>query len=231
MHEKIVHFLNSLDSISYADIIDAVERKRGECIFFSPSSGLIWQHSCGTFYIAGEMNDEIAGHIPSSGLAAVHSPSISQYMLNEMGWDGSEATYLYVYNKHTVFETNPLIVPLTIDFLSFVTGHYNVSSDEDIRNAIENRHLFGMFSDKGELMAFAGFHGEDAMGMLTVLPEYRRKGLGELMEKHLIATCIREERKAYCNVFLSNIASCSLQEKLGLERGRILSWWIWKDPV
>ncbi|MBO8436850.1 MAG: GNAT family N-acetyltransferase [Spirochaetes bacterium] len=229
MNEKIVSYLRSLDNVSYADIIDAAERGRGECIYFSPSSGIIWKHSCGTLYIAGDADEELLSHIPSSGLAAVHSDSIAKYMIDELGWEGNEPTYLFVYNKNECFEDNPLVGLLTIDSLHFVMENYNVSSEHDIAKAIESGHLFALFSDDGKIMAFAGFHEEDAMGMLTVLPEYRRNGYGELLEKHLISTCLKENRKAFCNVFVSNAPSIALQNKLGLVRAPILSWWIWKD--
>ena len=67
------------------------------------------------------------------------------------------------------------------------------------------------------------------MGMLTVFPDYRRKGLGFELEKHLINTALEEGRRAYCNVFFSNTASIALQEKLGLSRGPVFSWWTWKE--
>ena len=78
-------------------------------------------------------------------------------------------------------------------------------------------------------MGFAGFHEEGSMGMLVVLPEYRRQGVGERLERHLIRSAMLSGGIPYCNVFISNSASLSLQAKLGLREGSVRSWWLWTE--
>ena len=84
-------------------------------------------------------------------------------------------------------------------------------------------------SDDGGIMGFAGFHEEGSMGMLVVLPEYRRQGVGERLERHLIRSAMLSGGIPYCNVFISNSASLSLQAKLGLREGSVRSWWLWTE--
>ena len=225
----IASFLSSLDPVSYADIIDALTRGEGNTEYFSPDSGIVYHHKDGVHYIActGPDKASFIRHIPSRCLASVHGEWESGYMMDSLGYERVEPTYLFSYGGEP-FGKSENVHPLDLSYLDFVISRYNTSSEEDIRAAMETGHLYGAFSGDS-LMGFAGFHMEGSMGMLLVLPEYRRRGVGEILEKHLITTAIEEGRKPFCNVFVSNSASIAMQEKLGLERGGILSWWTWKD--
>ena len=227
---EIASFIQALDGISYADILDALELNEGEVEFFSEHSGLVFHHNDGIYYIAdfGNSVDELIPHIPSKCLASVHGQMVADYMMDELSYEKVEPTYLYLYRGNE-FPDVEGICALDSSAVPFICENYSTSSEEDIRNAADNNHLFGMVDEEGRIMAFAGFHEEGSMGILTVLPPYRRMGLGERLEKHLINTALKEGRRAYCNVFLSNSASIALQEKLGLEQGRVLSWWTWRD--
>ena len=54
------------------------------------------------------------------------------------------------------------------------------------------------------------------MGMLEVLPQFRRRGLAEVLEAALIAQQLERGRFPYCHVRHGNAASEALQKKLGL---------------
>ena len=97
-----------------------------------------------------------------------------------------------------------------------------------IRERIDAGRLWGIFSG-AELTGFGGFHSEGAMGMLEILPQYRRSGYGRLMECFLIDKALSEGRMAYCNVYMSNEASILLQRRLGLVASEMLTSWLWKD--
>lgn len=219
-----------MDKTSYADIIDALEHGIGRVEYFSSDSGIVFRHSCGTYYVASfGSSDELLHYLPSSGLAVAHGDKLASYMKSELGFRCEEPTYLYVYGCESITaESLQGIRELDESFAHSVAEAYG-HEEEYIRSVIASGNLFGAFDPDGNLMAFAGFHSEGAMGMLTVLPEYRRMGIGIGMEKHLIRTALERGRKAYCNVYISNTASISLQEKLGLCRGELQSWWLWKE--
>lgn len=54
------------------------------------------------------------------------------------------------------------------------------------------------------------------MGLLEVLPQFRRRGLAEVLEVGLIAQQLHRGLLPYCHVRLGNTASEALQTKLGL---------------
>ena len=221
--------LRKADALSYADMIDALERGTVS-LEYSTEEGVICRHSDGLWYIAClEGGADFLSAIPRKGFSCVHGEGTARLMIDELGYCRAEGTWLYSYHGRKPRIDDVTIIPLGMDKLSFVVSRYSVSSEEDIASAIDNGHLFGAYSDKGALMGFAGFHSEDSMGMLTVLPEYRRMGIGAALERHLIRTALEEDRLPYCNVFMSNSISIRLQGSLGLERGEIPSYWIWTD--
>lgn len=68
------------------------------------------------------------------------------------------------------------------EWAPYVCEHYSKSDIgglEHIRQAI-GAGMLGAFVD-GTLAGFAGFHGEGSIGLLEVLPAYRRRGLGEAL--------------------------------------------------
>lgn len=232
MNNEIAAFLSRRDALSYCDVIDALEHDEGNVEYFSENHGIVFRHRAGTYYISsfGEVGEELKSHLPDAGLADVYGDEAAVFMKDNLGFVMEEPTYLFLYDSSALFEEDDgMIMELDESYIPFIRTYYKTSSDEDLLLAARSHHLFGCLSGSGDLMAFAGFHEEGAMGMLTVLPEYRRMGVGMMLERHLINTAIKEGRKAYCNVFISNKASIALQEKLGLKRARLFSWWIWTE--
>ena len=75
-----------------------------------------------------------------------------------------------------------------------------------------------------QLAGFIGQHPGGSMGMLAVLPQFRRMGLGAALEAHAIARLLRQGRVPFCHIFAGNRASLALQKKLGLCLRRDLYW-------
>ena len=75
-----------------------------------------------------------------------------------------------------------------------------------------------------QLAGFIGQHPGGSMGMLAVLPQFRRMGLGAALEAHAIARLLRQGRVPFCYISAGNRASLALQKKLGLCLRRDLYW-------
>ena len=64
------------------------------------------------------------------------------------------------------------------------------------------------------------------MGLLEVLPQFRRRGLAEALEAALIGRQLGKGALPYAQVRIGNTASEALQEKLGLTFDRRVLYWI-----
>lgn len=229
---KIVRLLKELDNLDFADIIDMLETGDGEVLFFSADSGLIFRSSPGTCFIAVTGNDResLYEHIIPSGLYSVHDDETADYMRRKLGFEGDEPCYLYVFTEDSIEDSPCDIRPLDESFIPIVLQHYD-AGEEYIRERISSGNLFGAFIPESCLAGFAGFHSEGAMGMLEVMPEYRRHGIGEALERFLIKEALKRGHVPYCNVYISNEKSIRLQTKLGLKRGSRFSHWIRKSDL
>lgn len=103
---------------------------------------------------------------------------------------------------------------LNISDMPFILENYHHpgAKEEHIRERL-NEYMVGAFVD-GRCAGFAGIHEEGAIGLLEVLPDYRRRGIAEFIEAHAINWCIQNSRLPYCHVMADNAASIALQEKL-----------------
>ena len=100
--------------------------------------------------------------------------------------------------------------------IPFLMEHYDViSSPEYFEERIDEHELFAGYRD-GKLCAFIGFHDDGSGGMLEVLPEYRRLGIGSALELFLHNEALRRGWTPYGQIFGGNEASRKLQQSLGL---------------
>lgn len=116
---------------------------------------------------------------------------------------------------------------LTDENLSFVCENY-----DDDRDYIKSRIEYGMlgaFDENGNCAGFIGFHGEGSMGLLTVLPEYRRKGIGIALEAKNLNRRLSEGRIPFGHVVVGNEKSTGLQKKIGMEFSENIVTWIFSD--
>ncbi len=108
------------------------------------------------------------------------------------------------------------IRPFRKEDIPFLMEHYDViSSPEYFEERIDENELFAGYRD-GKLCAFIGFHDDGSGGMLEVLPEYRRLGIGSALELFLHNEALRRGWTPYGQIFVGNEASRKLQESLGL---------------
>ena len=119
------------------------------------------------------------------------------------------------------------IKPLTEENLSFVCKNYD--DDEDyIKSRIEYGML-GAFDENGNCAGFIGFHGEGSMGLLKVLPEYQRRGIGIALEAKNLNRRLSEGRIPFGHVVVGNEKSKGLQNKIGMEFSKKIVTWIFSD--
>ncbi|MDD4011807.1 MAG: GNAT family N-acetyltransferase [Sphaerochaetaceae bacterium] len=115
---------------------------------------------------------------------------------------------------------------LELDSLDFVMEHYHLHpSREYIQWRIESKELWGAWV-KGELIGFIGLHGERTMGMLEILPEYRRKGYARALETCLANHLVKSGIIPFCHIFVDNPASLELHRKMGYTAFRRRLCWL-----
>lgn len=119
------------------------------------------------------------------------------------------------------------IRPLGAEYTDFVAEHYSLDLGRDyISEAIRRGGMFGAFVG-GEPAGFIGLHLEGAMGMLEVLPEYKRRGIGGQLERFMLCRELDAWNVPYGQIICGNRPSFLLAEKLGWAFApRLVTWFL-----
>lgn len=115
---------------------------------------------------------------------------------------------------------------LELSHLPVVVEHYTDDGTDDgyLSGLIEQGELYGAFHGD-TLMGFIGRHAEGSMGLLEVLPQYRRRGIAALLQTRMIALELSRGRIPYGQVFDGNDASMALQRSLGMTQSMDRVYW------
>lgn len=120
------------------------------------------------------------------------------------------------------------IRPLGAGALDFLDANYGHASREYIASRLEEGVMLGAYVD-GQLAAFIGEHIEGSMGMLHVMPDYRRHHLGYALERAAIRRTMLAGHTPFDQVVPDNAASHALQERLGMTRACGALYWMTDD--
>lgn len=118
------------------------------------------------------------------------------------------------------------VTRLTKDDANYIYANYdykNFSSPAYISERIVKDLSFGIMEDN-KLVGWVLTHDDGSIGLLNVLPEYRRKGYGY----ELMLAITREARRLghlpFLHIEEDNIKSTELALKLGFKQDRKVSW-------
>ncbi len=221
--EKALELLNQDYYLNYP-LIRAL--KHGARLVHADQDGVAVLKPQYNFYL-------VTGNNPMAFVDKIVSPELielcgSRYALQMKAHCNLETVlecHQYYYPQVTIQSDLPL-EKLTPSDAEFVFDHYDLADPEEVVEAIGQGRMFGV-RDKGKLFAFIGLHEDYSMGMLEVLPAYRRQGWGEKLERALIAHLLSIGELPYGHVIIGNDNSTRLQEKLGFTLCSDTVTWLW----
>lgn len=118
------------------------------------------------------------------------------------------------------------IAEVTPAELEVVASRYEMLSRADLERVAAHHTLFAGHDGSGELVGFAGSHLEGAMGILEVMPAYRRKGYAAELERYVIRYFMKNGLIPFGQVTAENTASAALQRKLGMTKAPLRAYWM-----
>ena len=121
---------------------------------------------------------------------------------------------------------------LTEEYIPFVAEHYSeIGTSEYVSERIRHGAVYGAFYDE-KIVGFIANHEEGSIGMLYVLPEYRKRHVAMALETYCMNLAVERGEIPYGQVVLGNEASIHLQEKMGIcfAKGTIV-WMGWAESV
>lgn len=169
--------------------------------------------------------------LPKNGecLAVLHTPELTEPLLSDHGFSTIMNCRNWTYDSAApaAFSVPPdtEIRPLDQSFAEFVHAHYHSVDDIVYVRERIGAGMLGAFVN-GELAGFIGTHDELSIGLLEVLPRFRRRGLAFALEASIVNRLLSEGRLPFCQVRVGNAASEALQEKLGFSVSARAVYWL-----
>lgn len=223
--EQAVRSWVSRDPAGYGYLLDFY--RRGARVCYAGEDGLVLKNDGFDICYAG--GTAFSPELEESKLVLVEDRALAERLAaRDARLEIMECVQCMYLKKEPPRAERPGVVlrPLTQEDLGFVLENYHHPGAfaEHIRGRIAEGML-GAEID-GRPAGFIGVHEEGAMGLLEVLPEFRRRGVAEVLEAALIKRLLEQGFLPYAQVRIGNTASEALQKKLGLTFDSRTLYWI-----
>ena len=222
-----------IHGIDYLGLERVLKRGSGEIVAERENALLVRDSVSGAYLLACE--DRTAGaelldrFLPRDcGLLMVSDCSLGRTAFERYGFtDKLECYQAAYYGDQPPADTLLSVRTADEQDLPVLLENYHMISPEELEMVVgRGSVLLGYEQDR--LVGFIGEHLEGSMGLLYVFPEYRHRGFGTALQKHMIAKTMEKGFTPFGQVEKENRASLKLQEKLGMTVSGNLIVWMWK---
>ena len=116
-------------------------------------------------------------------------------------------------------------LPPTDENIDFVTASYTLGfSREDIKRLMSDFTFYATYTS-GEISGYIGRHDEGSIGLLEIMPKFRRMGLGAFLVDYSVKMVNEQGDIAYCNIETSNEKSLKMHLKMNFIPSDKLVYW------
>ena len=225
-------YLNS-NKLLHMDMLEAIRLEEAN-ILYAHEDGVLLYQIPGGIYMLSAASEESARRISlliqDAQLIVLHQPFIKDELMARFSLAKTMVCHQAAYLKDAPIEApegKADIRLLQMEDFPIVLAHYSSLPDpEYIKSRIE-AGMLGIYADN-ELAGFIGTHPEGTIGMLEILPEYRRRGFAFLLESAMMKRQQMKSRIPFAQIVKGNEASIALHEKLGMEITKDAPiWWLY----
>ena len=223
-----------ISGIDYLGIGRVLKRGTGSVIADTDNALLIRDNVSGAYFLACEDRSTgiavLDGYLPSDcSLLMVSDHSLGQTAFERYGFSEKLECYqVAYYGDKPVVDTRLSVRAADEQDLPSLADNYQLISPEELAEAVRRKLIF-LGYHKSRLIGFIGEHLEGSMGILYVLPEYRRRGFGTALQTYLIAMTMEKGFIPFGQVEKDNLNSLRLQKKIGMTCSDDLNVWMWKQ--
>ncbi len=113
----------------------------------------------------------------------------------------------------------------TDENVDFVTNTYTLGfSREAVKALMTDFEFYATYTD-GKISGYIGRHDEGSIGVLEIMPEFRRRGLGAFLVDYSVRKVIESGKIAYCHIVQDNKNSLNMHIKMNFLPCDKLVWW------
>ena len=136
---------------------------------------------------------------------------------------------VYTREKHleAALPEGARIEPLDSRWTPALQKIYTHATAEYIAGRVEAGVMLGAFWG-AELAGFIGQHTEGALGMLEILPDYRRRGLARALMAAAINAALDRGERPFGQILTTNDPSLALSRSMGLQISQGVVTWMFR---
>jgi ribosomal protein S18 acetylase RimI-like enzyme len=225
---RAIRYLSE-DELSYIDMLEPIRRGTTDIIYAGADGVALYEKNSQTLMLAMQDFEKCKTLIDFDRyrLFSSHQGPIAEWIFQSgrfsHKFEVNQASFRRSKSIAACFDQIRLLSSAETDQ---VCQNYSTLDDRAyIERLIDRKQLWGIF-EEGALAGFIGEHLEGSMGLLEILPRYRRKGYGYRLEAFLINHFLQANRVPFCQVATDNVDSLALQQKIGMELSGGSTFWV-----
>ena len=230
----MIHFDYSLDPLLTANIENSVRRGSAEILEETEEGIFIYDREGEVYCLYAPMEtgkEWLREHEARLGsLLVLYDNALIAYAAERYGYKAGEPCRQVVWTSPEPPAYTDMLQTRTAteEDIPLCLQTYSNAFEEDVREAVLAGNVLLGYEGE-ELAGMIGLHTEGSIGMLEVLPSFRRKGYGTELEKAMIARQLAAGLIPYGQVYLSNAASFALQDSIGMAVSKGTLTWMWRE--
>lgn len=222
-------FINGENAL-YADMRAAMKEGRAEIVYDSETALLLRETVCDVHFLAVQSAQDAEKLLrdlrEKDPVVVLHGKALFD-IAEKLGYEVDPPCCQAMYTGSPLPVGGELTLrhPDEADFETVDANYHLINGAELHKDFAKPEFLGGYLC--GKLVGFAGLHSEGSMGLLTVLPDYRRRGFAQQIYSALINSQLEKGRIPYAQIYTDNINSLNLQKKLGFTLSSDVIAWSW----
>lgn len=222
----------SRDPVLHIDMLENL-RRGAQRLLYEGNDGVLLHDTESDCYILSAPSPEAGRRLLALAGSPLFVCAHQRFTVDELALKYDFPFYLDCFQA-AYLSAEPLPVPPVCEFrqllpedAQWVNDNYRQDPQElgYVRSLLEKGVITGAFVD-GERAGFIGRHSEGSMGLLEVLPEYRRRGVGEALLRDAVNRELALGHIPFGQVVWDNEPSLALHRKLGFTMSEGHVWWL-----
>ena len=218
--------------LHHVDMLECLRRGSAEVLESGGRGVLLLERESGAHMLSAddeETAERMLAEVERTELLVLHQEFGAAFAEERFGLHDRLTVYNAAYLSREplpAFESPAEIRRMDESFLPFLAEHYTRIPDRDyLLGRLRAGVMFGAFVG-GEPAGFIGMHEEGSIGLLEVLPEFRRRGIARMLGGHMVNRLLERGRVPFAQIAPDNFASLELNRGLGLTFSRDTIRWL-----
>lgn len=231
MTDKALQYLHT-DPVFYMDMIEPIRRGTADILEASQEGVLLRETASRVYMMATESPaaaERFINRIPEGRFFSIHQSFYADAIMKKFGvrmdMTCNQAVWMRkepppIPNRQLTFRT---LTPSDAERVHALYSH--AIALEYIPGRIHAGEMIGAYVTEN-LAGFVGLHEEGSVGILEVLPDFRRQQIGTSLVAYLSGQLIRQGRVPFSQFVIGNHASKAMLEGMGFTVSERQLYWL-----